>query len=103
VTREDLEKIAGTLFFVAFIAADFLFGITVAVRILGATCLIAGTIWAVRRSVPVGIEGRPPSFFLRGGGALVAGIALMVFGVFLLLYSVQAACLLGWGKELQCP
>ena len=102
MTREHLEKIAGGAFFVSFIAAHFLFGITVAVKVLGVACLVSGAIWCVGRSVPVGIEGRPPSFFLRGIGALLAGLSLAALGVFLLLYSLQAACMLGWATSAAC-
>jgi len=102
MTREHLEKIAGGVFFVSFIAAHFLFGISAAVKVLGLACLVSGAIWSIGRSVPVGIESRPPSFFLRGRGALLAGLAMASFGVLLLLYSSRAACMLGWATGAAC-
>ena len=100
--RATLERIAGALFFVGFIAAHLMFGSTAAVRVLGLACLVTGVVWGFGRSIPVGMEGRPPSFFLHGIGALLAGIAMVALGVALLLYSSQAVCMLGWAGEEQC-
>ena len=100
--RATLERIAGALFFVGFIATHLMFGITAAVRVLGIACLVTGIVWSFGRSIPVGMEGRPPSFFLQGIGALLAGVAMVSLGVALLLYSSQAACMLGWAGEEQC-
>ena len=102
MSRETIEKVVGGFFFVAFIGTHLLFGITVAIRVLGVACIAAGAVWIIGRSVPVGIEGRPPSFFLRGAGALIAGIAMAALGVAFLLYSQQAACLLGWASGTEC-
>jgi hypothetical protein len=102
MTREHLEKVVGAVLFVSFIAAHFLFGVTIAVKVLGVGCLFSGALWSIERSVPVGIEGRPPSFFLRGIGALLAGLVMGALGVFLLLYSSQAACMLGWTSGVTC-
>jgi len=100
--KGHLEKIAGGVFFVCFIAAHLFFGIAVAVKVLGVACLFTGAIWSIGRSVPVGIEGRPPSFFIRGIGALFAGLVMATLGVLLLLYSSQAACMLGWDSADAC-
>jgi hypothetical protein len=102
MNRENLSKIAGAVFFVSFIATDWLLGITSAVKVVGVACLVAGAVWIIGRSVPVGIEGRRPSFFIRGPGALLAGLAMASAGIFLLLYSSQATCMLGWGSGKEC-
>lgn len=102
MNRESLEKIAGAVFFVSFIAADWLLGITSAVKVAGVACLVVGAVWLVERSVPVGIEDRPPSFFIRGLGALLAGLAMASLGVLLLLYPSQVACMLGWATGKEC-
>ena len=102
MTRANTEKLLGGAFFVAFIAADQIFGITAGVRVMGVACLVAGMFWVVGRSVPIGIEGRPPFFYLRGTGALVAGLAMLAIGVALLMYSGQTACVLGWSTSVQC-
>jgi hypothetical protein len=102
MSRETIERIAGTTFFVAFIAAHFFLGIVAAVRVAGIACIVTGAVWAAGRSVPVGIENRPPSFFLRGAGAVLAGAVIAALGVVLMVYSHQAACVLGWVNETEC-
>lgn len=91
-----LDWWGGLFFFIAFIASDFALGINAAVKVMGVACIVTGVVWFVRRSVPVGIESRPPSFYLRGRVARFIGIGMMAFGVVLMRYSYQAACLLGW-------
>ena len=100
--RENLEKIVGAFFLAAFIAADFLFGITTAVRVAGITCLMTGAVWLMRKSIPVGWEGRPPSFFLHGTSVFIAAITMAALGVTLLLYAQQTVCLLGWADGTEC-
>src|SRR5215467_12876748 len=102
MSRESAEKIAGVCGLVAFIVAQFLFGITSAVRVLGILCVVSGAYWVLRGSVPVGIEGRPPAFYLRGASALIAGMAMAALGFALFVYSKQAACLLGWASQSEC-
>ena len=102
MNRDTLERIAGALFLVAFIAAQLMIGITAAVRVLGVACVATGIVWSLGRSIPVGIEGRAPSFFLQGLGALIVGVAMVALGVGFLLYAAQAACLLGWANEKAC-
>jgi hypothetical protein len=102
VNRRSLEALTGGVVFVAFIAAHLLFGISAAVKVLGLGCAISGIVWAFGRSIPVGIEDRKPSFFIRGVGAVVAGLAMVGLGIFLLLYSGHAACLLGWAQGVAC-
>ena len=96
------DCIFGFVFFISFIAAYFILGISAAVKVLGIACLACGMIWIVKRSIPIGIEGRPPSFFLRGLPAVFAGIAMLLMGIVLLKYPVHAACLLGWANEKVC-
>jgi hypothetical protein len=96
------ETTVGLAFLVAFISAQFFYGISAAVKVLGIACLVTGVIWIVGRSIPVGIEGRPPSHFVRGLPATLAGMAVIVVGIALLCYSRQAACFLGWSGETDC-
>ncbi len=102
MNRATLERSAGALFLVGFISAHLTFGIVAAVRVLGIACLVTGLVWCFDRSIPVGVEGKPPSFRLQGAGALIAGVAMAALGVVILMYSSQAACVLGWAGEEQC-
>lgn len=100
--RHQIEWFTGLAFFIAFIAAHFMFGIKAAVKVLGVACIATGLLWMCRRSVPVGTEGREPSFYLNGWGAMLAGFLILVVGVMLLIYSGMAVCLLGWGGGTEC-
>lgn len=102
MSRETVERVAGARFFAAFIAAQFTFGIVAAVRVLDVACIVTAAVWFFGRSVPVGVEGRPPSFYLRRGVAVVAAVLMMVLGALLLLYSRQGACVLGWASRPEC-
>ena len=100
--RHRIEWYAGLIFFIAFIGAHLLFGAKAAVKVAGIACVASGLLWMIRRSVPVGIEGRAPSFHLGGFAALVAGAAMLAVGVALLAYSALATCLLGWAPDGEC-
>ncbi len=100
--RDTLERITGIVFLASFIAAQFLAGIVAALRVAGVACLVTALVWVIERSVPVGIEGRPPSFYLRGAGAVIAAILMGALGVSLLVYSRQAACFIGWVTGETC-
>ena len=102
MTRATIEGLLGGTFFVVFIAADMIFGPIAAVRVAGVACIVCGLFWSIEGTVPVGIEGREPSFYLRGKLASVAGLAMFALGVVLLIYSGQVACVLGWSASLQC-
>jgi maltodextrin utilization protein YvdJ len=101
--RHQFEWYAGAVVFIAFIAAHLMFGAKAAVKVLGVACVATGLLWMVRRSVPVGIEGWAPSFYLGGWGAILAGLAMLAVGVVLLTYTAVAVCLLGWGSAAECP
>jgi len=103
VSREKFEKVASAVFFIGFIAAQLVFGNIVAIRVLGVGCILPGLVWVIDGSVSFGMEDRPPSFFLRGVGARLVGIAMAAFGIFLLFYSRQAVCLFGWADGSDCP
>lgn len=97
-TNEGLEWLGGLASFIAFIAADLLIGISAAVKVIGMACIVTGGIWIGRCSIPVGVEGRAPSFYLHGWAAIIIGIVMTAFGIALLFYSTQAAYLLGWAE-----
>lgn len=101
--RHRFGWFTGAVVFITFIAAHLMFGAKTAVKVLGVTCVATGLLWMFRRSIPVGIEGRAPSFYLEGWGAIFAGLAILAVGVLMLVYSAVAVCLLGWGSAADCP
>ena len=101
--RHRIEWYAGAAIFIAFITAHQALGARAAVQVIGVACVATGLLWMLRRSVPVGIEARPPSFHLAGWGAILAGLAMLVVGLILLVYSAAAVCVLGWGAPAECP
>jgi hypothetical protein len=79
--RHRIEWYVSTIFFIAFVCADLLLSAKAAVRVAGVVCMATGSLWIFRRSVPVGIEGRPPSYFLNGWIAILAGLAIAAVGM----------------------
>lgn len=100
--RHRIEWYAGLIFLIAFIGAHLLFSAKATVKVAGVACVATGLLWMIRRSVAVGIEGRPPSFYLGGFAAVITGAAMLAVGVALLAYSALATCLLGWAPDGEC-
>lgn len=94
-----VATIAGPLFFVAAIGTHWLFGAHAMVRLIGGGCIACGSYWVITRKVPIGIEGQPPSYHLRGAAAVIAGLLLSSLGIAILFYASVAACVLGWSSE----
>jgi hypothetical protein len=85
--------------FVDVVGAFFLFGTIAAVRTIGVVTLASG-LFAVRaRRLGVGVEGRPPSFYLRGSWAVVSGIVIAILGCALVWFAPEAVCFLSKDKE----
>lgn len=42
--------------------------------------IAVGVYWIIKRNVAVGIEGRAPSFYVKGKGAVLLGIAAILVG-----------------------
>ena len=87
---------AGFGFFIAFISAHLVYGVRTAVKVLGTACAITGLIWVLRRSIPIGVEGKKPIRHLKGPVAVIAGFLMLLMGVMLLIYSSIAACIFNW-------
>ena len=48
----------------------------------GVGVILVGVYWVIKRSVPVGIEGRDPSFIAKGKWAVLLGIIAIILGLF---------------------
>ena len=74
------------------------FGAVVFYRVLG----IAGAIWALgqirSREIPVGVEGQPPSFHLRGASAIVVSLVLAAVFAAMAWFAPEFSCYLSDGK-----
>lgn len=49
--------------------------------IFGLGLIAVGVVWIFKREVPIGIEGRAPSFHARGIWAICLGVAAIVLGL----------------------
>lgn len=49
--------------------------------IFGIGLAAVGMYWIIKREIPIGIEGRPPSFYARGIWAVGLGILAVVVGL----------------------
>ena len=50
--------------------------------IFGIGVILVGVYWIIKRSVPVGIEGRNPSFIAKGKWAVLLGSIAILLGLF---------------------
>jgi len=50
--------------------------------IFGIGVILVGIYWIIKRSVPVGIEGRNPSFIAKGKWAVLLGSIAILLGLF---------------------
>jgi hypothetical protein len=94
-----LLTIAGPVLFVSAIAAHWLFGASATVRVVAIGLVLVGVNALLVREVPVGWEGRPPSFHLRGLGAVLLGVAAIIAGIAALVFASGAACAIGWSTD----
>jgi hypothetical protein len=94
-----LLTIAGTVLFVSAIAAHWLFGASATIRVVALGLVLAGVNALLVREVPVGWEGRPPSFRLRGHGAVLLGVAAIITGIGALVFASRTACAIGWSVD----
>lgn len=77
--------------FVVCVAGFLIFGNIAGFRLLGALCIIHAGHAFISRSVPVGIKGRPASFYLTGFSAVLFGLVLCFLGVLLLVYPAEVS------------
>ena len=54
-------------------------------QIWGIIAIGVGIYWIIKREVPIGIEGRPPSYHARGKWAVLLGISAIIIGLIVAL------------------
>jgi hypothetical protein len=99
---ERFETVAGYSCLAATIVTSLLFDIGAAVRVAGVGVMLTGVIWILRQSVPMGIEGKPPSHCAVGTPAVLLGLAMAVLGLVLLVSPSTIVCWLGWEDPSIC-
>jgi hypothetical protein len=57
---------------------------------VGLLVIGVGVFWIVRRKVPVGVEGSPPSYYLTGRKALAAGLVAIAIGIAFMVFGGPA-------------
>lgn len=77
-------KLLGMLLFIV-AAAAFIWNPRYGYRIMGLACIGFGLWASIKRRIPYGIEGGPPMGYLTGILAVVVGVAMVGFGLLLLL------------------
>jgi hypothetical protein len=82
--------------FIAFAA----FGNVAGYRVLGLVCCVGGAVVMYIRSIPIGIEGRPPSFYISGGAALFVGFLLSLLGLIILLFAKSISGDISWSHSI---
>jgi hypothetical protein len=54
-------------------------------QIWGIGVILVGIYWIINENIPVGIEGRPPEYFVRGKWKIILGILAILLGLFIAL------------------
>jgi hypothetical protein len=93
------ERILGVAAFIAIVAMFVFVGNVAGFRVTGVATLMSGLATVKRGDLPVGIEGRPPSFYLRGIWATIGGIAIAALGCALIWFAPEVVCYFSKGRE----
>ena len=97
----NMDRVLEVAVLIAVVGAFFLFGTTAAIRTIGVVTLATGLFAVLARRLSVGIEGRPPSFCMRGVWAVVRGIVIAALGCALFWFAPETVCFLA--KDNECP
>ena len=84
--------------FAAVALVGVFFGAVAFYRALG----LVGAVWALvsmrTREIPVGVEGQPPSFHIRGPAAIAVSLVMTVAFGALAWFAPEVSCYLSEGK-----
>ena len=84
--------------FAAIALTGIFFGAVAFYRVLG----VFGCVWALlhlrRREIPVGLEGQPPSFHIRGPSAVAVSLILAVAFGAMAWFAPEVSCYLSESK-----
>ena len=89
------ERWGGIIFLLVFIGTHLIFDAKVAVKVIGVASIAIGAVWLVKKSVPVGIEGCSPPFYVNGLVTQLQGAVVIGLGIALMLFPSVAASILG--------
>ncbi len=85
--------------FCALVAIGIFWGAVMFYRAMGIVGALYCLAMAWSRNIPVGVEGEPPSHYLRGRVAVAVGLLLTAAFVSLGWFAPEVACHLSEGKE----
>jgi hypothetical protein len=54
-------------------------------QIIGGILILVGIVWISKKSIPVGIEGRKPSFHIKGNSTIFIGTIVVILGLIFVL------------------
>ena len=91
----EAPKLLPTLGLFACIAIWFAFGDIALFRAVGILCVAHGLGHVFTKSVPVGIKGFKPTFYLTGHFAVLFGRGMLCIGLLITIFAKQVSCLLG--------
>lgn len=80
--------------FIACVVAFFALGNIAGVRVVGIVVIGGALRTLITRSVPVGIRGRAPFFYITGPTAVIVGLIMALMGVLLVVYPQEVVNLM---------
>jgi hypothetical protein len=94
----ELPSVWELALFAALALVGLIFGAVVFYRILGLVGVGWALVQAARRRVPVGVEGRTPSFHIQGAAAVAVGLVLAsAFGA-MAWFAPELSCFFSEGR-----
>jgi hypothetical protein len=99
--QSNAFSLLGIVEFIAVVAVSIIFGAVAFYRVLGLLGVLHALVMAWSQNIPVGIEGREPTYYLRGSSAVIAGLLIAAASGALAWFAPEAVCMFSEGR--QCP